>query len=211
MIAEQKADNPTLVDKVVESIFQRIIGGDYSPGQKLTEEQIAAEFGVSRTPVREAVKRLADLGLLIVRPRSGLEVTLVSRRDVEEVLELREELESFALRLAMPRIGRDDIGTLEGICRRCESLLGEDNRLRVFREDSRFHLAIARLSGNGHLHELLRRLDVKVQLCRMFLCQSDGKIADNVRFHRRILTAIKQKNAARAETLLRRHINQVWQ
>ncbi len=199
--------HPSLVDRLVDHVSGRIVSGDLPPGAKVTEEEIASDFGVSRTPVREAVKRLAELGLIVVRPRRGLEVVAVDERDVREITQLRAELETFALRLAMPRMTLADIRELEAISGACEALLGGGNRPRIFRADSRWHLAIAACSGNRHLEEALRRLDVKVQLCRMFLCLSDSKVRSSVRFHRRILAAIRKGDAAGAEGLLREHIS----
>ena len=207
MIANNDVLHPSLVDRVVDHVSERIISGDLPPGSKVTEDQIASEFGVSRTPVREAVKRLAELGLIVIRPRSGLEVASIDERDVQEITELRAELEAFALRLAASHMTPEDVEELEQISRRCEELAEEGNRSKAFIEDSRFHLAMAALSGNRHLEETLRRLDVKVQLCRMFLCLSDAKVRADVRFHRRILAAIKKGDAEQAEVLLRKHVN----
>lgn len=206
MTAEGAVLYPSLVDRLVDHVSGRIVSGDLLPGAKVTEEEIASDFGVSRTPVREAVKRLAELGLIVVRPRRGLEVVAVDERDVREITQLRAELETFALRLAMPRMTLADIRELEAVARACEALLGGGNRPRIFGADSRWHLAIAACSGNRHLEEALRRLDVKVQLCRMFLCLSDSKVRSSVRFHRRILAAIRKGDAADAEGLLREHI-----
>ena len=198
--------HPSLVDRLVDHVSGRIVSGDIPPGAKVTEEEIASDFGVSRTPVREAVKRLAELGLIVVRPRRGLEVVAVDERDVREITQLRAELETFALRLAMPRMTLADISELEAVSGACEALLAGGNRPRIFRADSRWHLAIAACSGNRHLEEALKRLDVKVQLCRMFLCLSDSKVRSSVRFHRKILAAIRKGDAAAAEGLLREHI-----
>jgi DNA-binding GntR family transcriptional regulator len=207
MIARQHKGRPTLVDRVVEHAFQKIVRGEYAPGSKITEEQLAEEVDVSRTPVREAVKRLSDLGLLIVRPRSGLVVASVDQRDVREVRAVRQALEGLAVRLAMQRAKTADIERLEAIQQECEQMLerGAD-RLAIFRQDSRLHLALAELSGNSHLEETLRRLDVKVMLCRMYLCMSMEKIARDVRSHRRIIEAMAAGQVETAVQLVRDHV-----
>jgi DNA-binding GntR family transcriptional regulator len=84
--------------------------------------------------------------------------------------------------------------------------LETENRIEIFREDSRFHLSIAEFSGNKYLSETLRRLDVKVQLCRMIRCDSMDKIGQNVRFHRKLLEAMRGNQGEQAEQLLRQHI-----
>lgn len=207
MIGNVDTAQPTLVDHVVDHVFRCIMSGRYAPGCRITEEQIAGEMQVSRTPVREAAKRLADLGLLVIRPRSGLVVAQVDERDVQEVKVLREDLEALAIRLAFPKIGPAELARLNAIQDRCEELVeaGED-RMAVFRQDSRLHMALGELSGNRHLLDVLHRLDIKVLLCRMFLCQSMEKIAANVRFHRSILDALAAGDVEQAESLMRRHI-----
>jgi DNA-binding GntR family transcriptional regulator len=88
----------------------------------------------------------------------------------------------------------------------CERSLEGQSRAAVFEADSRFHLELARLSGNRHLHETLPRLDARVQLCRMFLCLSDAKVRKSVLFHRRILAAMKDADAQCARELMREHL-----
>jgi DNA-binding GntR family transcriptional regulator len=208
MIVEKKIHHPSLVDRLVEHVFQAVIEGKLQPGSKVTEDQIAADFGVSRTPVREAVKRLSEMGVLVIRPRCGLEVVSIDERDLAQIGALRAELESFALRLALAHMGDDGLKALELAAVECETVLKGGNRVEIFRADSRFHLMLADLSGNRYLAEMLRRLDVKVQLCRMFICASMPKVAASVRFHKKLLDAIRKRDAAKAEQLLREHIGQ---
>ena len=202
----QTTKRKPLVDRLVDDISGAIVRGEIAPSAKVTEEQMAADFGVSRTPVREAVKRLAELGLIIVRPRSGLEVVAVDENDVREVTELRSHLEQLAMRLAIERMTLADMRGLQKVATECERLLDEGSRPSVFAADSRFHLEIARLSHNRYLLETLSRLDARVQLCRMFLCLSDAKVKRSVLFHRKILSAMKDADAAGAMRLLKEHI-----
>lgn len=206
MIVEKKT-HPSLVDAVIESVFEAIASGELAPASRVTEGQLAEKFGVSRTPVREAVKRMAEMGLVTVRPRCGLEVAAIDESDLAEITQLREELESFALRLAAARMTPGDVSELEKLQRDCERLLGEPDRLAIFRADGRFHLAVARFSGNRYLLDSLRRLEMKVQLCRALFCRSDAKVRSSVCFHRRIISALKKGQAGRAEELMREHVN----
>lgn len=197
---------PSVVDHLVEQLFQRILNGDYPPGSKVTETHLAEELGASRTPVREAIRRLNELGLIVVKPRCGLEIASVDESDVQQIGALRAELEAFAIRLAVPRADKESLEQLEQIQRRCETLLDSGGRLEVFREDSRFHLAIAELSGNRYVYDALKRLDAKVVLCRMMLCRSTGKIRNTVGFHRTILRAMRAHDTDCAVQALRDHI-----
>lgn len=200
--------HPGLVDRVVEHVFAAVSEGRWAPGTEVTEDQIAADFGVSRTPVREAVRRLAEMGVLVVRPRCGLEVASFDEEDLRQITALRGELECFALRLAMARMEAGEVEALVQAAAACEAKLKSGDRVEVFRADSRFHLLLAEFSGNLHLADTLRRLDVKVQLCRMVFCASMPKIRESVRAHRALLEAIRAKRPAKAEALLRKHVLQ---
>jgi len=202
--------HPSMVDRLILHAFNRIAAGEWVGGRRFTEDALAEDFGVSRTPVREAVRRMAEIGLLIVHPRrrAALEVASVTRDDLEQISQLRASLECLAVGLAMARMTPADLEHVRELAAECEEFLdrGADDRLAIFSADSRFHLAIAALSGNRYLAEMLRRLDVKVQLCRMLLCRSARKIRGSVLFHRRILAAMADRDAAAAEKLMRQHV-----
>ena len=203
--------HPSLVDRLILHVFNRIATGQWAGGQRLTEDELARDFGVSRTPVREAVRRMSQIGLLVVHPRhrAALEVASVTPADLEQISQLRASLECLAMGLAMKRMKPADLQHLRELVDRCEKLLADlsdDTRGAIFTADSRFHLAIAALSGNRYLEETLRRLDVQVLLCRMLLCRPAHKIRKSVRFHRRILAAMAAGDAAAAEQLMRQHI-----
>jgi GntR family transcriptional regulator, rspAB operon transcriptional repressor len=200
--------HPGLVDQLVEHVFDAVVSGRLKHGSELTEDQIATDFGVSRTPVREAVRRLAEMGVLVVRPRCGLEVASFDANDLEQIAVLRAELECLALKLAIARMIDVEIEAIAQAVSECESKLKSKDRIDIFRADSRFHLLIAEFSGNLHLADTLRRLDVKVQLCRMVFCASIAKIKSSVHEHRPLLDAIRKRDAREATKLLRAHILQ---
>jgi DNA-binding GntR family transcriptional regulator len=208
MLNPSTKQHPSLVDRLVEQVFAAVVEGRLAPGSKITEEQIATDFGVSRTPVREAVRRLAEMGVLVVRPRCGLEVVSFDLQDLQQITVLRAELEGFALRLAMARITDAEIQALQQAHNACEAQLRSGDRVAVFRADSRFHLLLAEFSGNLHLADTLQKLDVKVQLCRMFFCASMEKITASVQAHRPLLAAMQARRTATAVELLRAHILQ---
>lgn len=208
---ESDEKNPSLVDRVIAQTFTRIASGEWPIGSRITEEQLAATVGISRTPVREAVRRMNEMGLIVTQPRCKLEIATVDERDLAEITRLREELESFALSLAMPRMRAEDISILEECQQACETLLHGGDHLATFRQDGVFHLTLATMSGNRYLAETLRRLEVKVLLCRMLHCRSHEKVQESVHFHRQIINAISAGDGTQAVELLRRHINDTGQ
>lgn len=197
---------PTLVDQLVERICERVLRGDIRPGQRVTEEHLAAAFGVSRTPVREAVKRLAEMGVVVVFPRHRMEAASVSGEDLCQINQLREDLECLAIAYALPRMSDEEVAGLERLVNRCDRLAQSGSRFDTFCADSDFHLGIAAHSGNKYLMEALQRIDVKVQLCRSVLCLPKDKIRASVAFHQRILQAIRKRDVGAAQELMRQHI-----
>ncbi len=199
--------NPSLVDRVITQAFHHIAAGVWPAGSRITEAQIAAMLGISRTPVREAVRRMTEMGLLVAHPRCKLEIATINDRDLVDITQLRECLESFALSLAMPKLRAADITALESCQYACEALLPGEDHLAIFQQDGTFHLTLAALSGNRYLADMLSRLEVKVLLCRMLHCQSHEKVQASVLFHRQILQAITTGDAPLAVDRLCRHIN----
>lgn len=202
--------HPSLVDRLVRHAFERITTGEWAGGRRFTEDELAADFGVSRTPVREAVRRLAAMGLLVVHPRrrAALEVVSVTQADLAQISQVREAIECMAVRLAMPRITAADRDVLSSLADQCRQALDRnpDDRMAVFAADSEFHLALAVMSGNHYLEQMLRQLDAKVQLCRMLLCRSIDKVRAGVAYHRQIVKAIVAGDAALAERRMRSHV-----
>lgn len=190
----------------MDYIYEQIISGQLKPGQRITEESLARDFGVSRTPIREAVRRLVEMGVVVAYPRARLEVATADDEDIRQVQELREDLECLALERAMNHLDEPALAELDTLADHCQRLAQRGSKLDTFRADSEFHLAIGRLSGNRHLVEALARLDVKVQLCRAFSCVSMAKIRRSVAYHRQILTAMRQRDTKAAREMLRRHI-----
>ncbi len=201
----------SLVDFVVETVTDHIASGDLKPGSRITEQELSRLTNVSRTPVREAVKRLSEAGLITVTPRCGLTITPMDEKDLAEITELREELESFALRLAVENISEQALARLSSMQKECEHICKTGDRLDIFKADGRFHLELAALSGNRYLLDVLQKLERKVHLCRMLFCRSESKIASNVRFHRKIIAALKRADKKQAEKIIRSHIRQTRQ
>ena len=204
--AGNAARHLTLVDQVVENVYERIIRGRLKPGQRITEDSLARDFGVSRTPVREAVKCLVEMGVIVAHRWTRLEVAAADAEDIRQINELRADLECLALNCALPRLDQAAMAELETLADRCRRLAQHAGKVEVFRADSGFHLAIARLGGNRHLLDVLTRLDVKVQLCRAFSCISIEKIRHSAAFHRLILEAMQAGDLALAKERMRLHI-----
>jgi DNA-binding GntR family transcriptional regulator len=154
------ADHRPLRDKVVDELRRRIIEHDYAPGHRLTEDRLADDFGVSRNPVREAIRVLEKEGFLVALPRRGAVVASISAQDVENVFDVRLSLEVLAAQLAAQRIDAAGAAALH-------ALVAAANAASTVSElatlNSAFHGEICRLSGNALLIGILDSLHDRLQ------------------------------------------------
>lgn len=147
-----------LRDQIREEIRQRIIDGRLSPGTRIVERELAAELGVSRVPVREALRMLETEGFLEVVQRRGVVVKKMTRQDVEELFDVRVALEVLATRRATERARPEDLERLRGILDRVDEAIASGDAELVGRGNEAFHDAIIELAGNGLLASMLEPL-----------------------------------------------------
>jgi DNA-binding GntR family transcriptional regulator len=155
VVATIGADHRPLRDKVVAELRRRIIECDYAPGHRLTEERLADDFGVSRNPVREAIRVLEREGFLVALPRRGAVVASVSVQDVEDIFDVRLSLEVLAAQLAAQRITPGAAATLERLVAEADTAQGVNDLSRL---NTEFHGEICRLSGNVLLAGMMESL-----------------------------------------------------
>jgi len=160
-------DRESITDRVYTHIKKLILSGYLKGGEKVPEEKVAAKFKVSRTPVREALRRLEKYGLIYIKPRSYAVVVKLDPKEIYDICVVRFFIEKLAFSLFCEAATPDDLAYLRDVALRCSRLLSEDNQAEAFEADSHFHLEIARRSGNAHLYEIVERLDAKVQLLRL--------------------------------------------
>lgn len=197
----------SLTDRLTDELRARILSGALRPGSTVVEPRLAGEFGVSKTPVREALARLASEGLVLVRPKKGYLVRTMSPSDVEEVLAMRDLLEPPAAALAASRITAAELDALRGILERQREQEG-DEPLEVMREARLFHRLIAAASGNSRLAEAVTRpLDETARahhvLSRMHRYMDQ---AQEVAEHERIVDALAQGSPEAAAEAMRAHL-----
>jgi DNA-binding GntR family transcriptional regulator len=153
-------DHRPLRDKVVTELRRRIIECDYAPGHRLTEERLADDFGVSRNPVREAIRVLEREGFLVAVPRRGAVVASISASDVEDIFDVRMSLEVLAAQLAAQRIGREDTAGLDRLVLAADTAVTVADLTAL---NTAFHAEVCRLSGNSLLSGLMESLHDRLQ------------------------------------------------
>ena len=202
-----KIERRSLADQVYDSIRASILSGKLVGGQRISEEAVAEEFGVSRTPIREALRRLEEYGLVQIKPRSFAQVVSISGEEADQIIAVRAQLECLSVSVLSGRVKAGDIETLRGLARDCREILAGAKTGAIFAADSRFHLALAQLGGNGPLHELMERFDAKVQMVRLLRCAGSDKIAQSLDLHDDIISAIEVADAVEAKRLMLKHIH----
>lgn len=201
-----RIERRSLAEQVFAHIKRMILSGELPGGHPISEEEIAQEFGVSRTPAREAIRRLEEYGLVTNKRHKVAEVIKIDIAEAEKIAEVRARLESLAGRLLAERATEEDLSVLQNLADECKAHLTAGDVGSTFEKDSCFHLEIAARSGNPYLLELMERLDAKVQLCRLAGCLTIEKITRAVvHEHDEIVAAIARQDTAEAARLLEFH------
>ncbi|MBL8486250.1 MAG: GntR family transcriptional regulator [Rhodocyclaceae bacterium] len=205
--AEHRIDRPrSLVDLAVERIREAIIDGRLGFGEQVSEVGLATTFGVSKTPVREALLRLRLEGLVEIHPQRGSFVFALTEQQVAELTRFRELIESAALGEAMAgdreALRARMAANLEEMAR-CEAA-GESDRLPAL--DTDFHASILETCGNPYLRSAYDLIAYKIQALRSRLPVQSRKVDDCQHSHAAILEAVEGRATARAQKLLREHI-----
>lgn len=200
-----KLDNyKPLREMVFESLREAIILGKLRPGERLMEIQLAEEMGVSRTPVREAIRKLELEGFVVMVPRKGAYVAGISVKDIVDVFEVRAALEGLAAGLAAERITSEEMDQLERSLLKINS--SEENLDAVVEGDTSFHSLIYQASRNQRLVQIITHLQEQIQRFRMTSLSQPGRTKIALDEHKKIVEAISDRNIELAQNLAREHI-----
>jgi Transcriptional regulators len=185
----------TTADAVYSTLRHCIVLGDLAPGERLLSDGLASRLGVSRTPVREALRKLEAEGLVAASPRLGLVVREISEQDLAEIFAIREALEATAARLAAENAAPSELADLralledmETVCRR-----GELETLRDLTAE--FHLYVCRAGHNGRLLRMLKDLQDQVRHLKTSTLFKEGRAAEALQEHRNLLLALEARES----------------
>jgi DNA-binding GntR family transcriptional regulator len=195
-----------LYEQVAERLREQIFARQLEPGSWIDEQKLSAEFGISRTPLREALKVLAAEGLVTMKVRRGAFVAEMSREDVTQVYHLLALLESDAAAAVAAHAGDDDRTALRALHERLEHEMGR--RDAFFATNEAFHLALLRIAGNRWAMQVVRDLRKVMKLNRHHSLFRQGRIAESLAEHRALMAAIEAREPARAAALMRAHFAQ---
>ena len=197
-----------LVDWVAASLREAILGGYFDPGEKLDQSSIAAEFEVSRTPVREAVKILEAEGLVDSRRHRGAYVATVSPEDIRNVYEVRAVLESEIVAQVTPFIPGRILGDLEHLLAESQAQLEAGDVSKQGSLDCQFHNTLLQFGQNELMKGLLDGIANRIRIVRQFALshQSRSHVVESLTEHRDILRAVRQGDSGEAADSMRSHL-----
>jgi GntR family transcriptional regulator, rspAB operon transcriptional repressor len=196
----------SLSEQVYCYIKRSILSGEILGGERIPEEKVAQQFGVSRTPIREALSRLEEYGLIKIKPRSYAVVVALEPREAGQLAVIRSQLETLAISLLTDCGTDEDFRELDLLAQECNALIAEGDIAATFEKDSLLHIEIARRTGNRHLYEIYEKLDAKVQLLRLVLRLPLEKLIVYVKHHDEIIRSMKRRDKESAVALMKHHV-----
>jgi DNA-binding GntR family transcriptional regulator len=197
----------TLHEEVLERLRDMIIEGRLEPGQRINEGAVGAQLGVSRTPLREAIKSLASEGLVEMQPAKGAVVRRFSLRDLREILEVIKSLEQLGGRIACAQATDAQIAEVVALHEKMMALYAEKNRLEYFKLNQAIHSAIVAASGNAVLMEMHETLQARIKRLRFIGNEGPAKWAGAVAEHERMIVALKKRDGEALAVEIGKHMD----
>lgn len=196
-----------LRDVVFNTLREAILKGELKPGERLMELQLAAKLGVSRTPIREAIRMLEQEGLAVTIPRKGAEVARMTEKDMEDVLQIREALDELAASIACEQITQEELEELKKAAREFEEYTKSDDDVkRIAEVDVQFHDIIYRATRNPKLVNLLNNLREQMYRYRVEYLKDEKNYPILIKEHSEILEGLMEKNQDSVKKAMYQHV-----
>lgn len=195
-----------LSDQVYDYIKRMILAGEIKGGEKIPEEKVGNFIGVSRTPIREALRRLQQYGLIHIKPRSYAVVVTLEMEEVIQLAHIRAQLETLSVRLLTEKGTPVDFDFLDSLVEKCDSLIACGDIAGAAVKDSKLHLEIAKRTKSVHLYEIFEKLDAKMQLAKLIIALPIDRLESSINQHTNIIVAMRNGYPDLAESLMKHHI-----
>jgi DNA-binding GntR family transcriptional regulator len=196
-----------LSEVVYDQLRQEILAGTISPGTRMMEIELSTKLGVSRTPIREALRKLEKEGLVVVEPRHGAYTSQVSKADMIGILEVRQHMDKLAAGYAASRGTAADFARIEECAAAYEAATKTKNSQEIIKCDERFHEAIAEASHNTTLVTIVTELQDMVVRFRYMYYNDPDIVQSMIEEHKEIIEAIKSGKEEKASEVAGRHID----
>lgn len=195
-----------LRDVVFNTLRQAILKGELKPGERLMEIALAERLGVSRTPIREAMRKLEQEGLVVMIPRRGAQVASITEKDLNDVLEVRIALENMAVEKACSRMTEDSIGKLWLAAKTFERTMKDGDLVKLAEADESFHDIIYQASDNYRLVQTLNNFKEQLYRYRVEYLKEEETRNQLVKEHEKLYRAIKERDIQEAKEVAFCHI-----
>lgn len=205
-IFDQKRENRSLTSLIFDKLREDILNGVYASGDKLAEVKLAESMGVSRTPVREALKQLELDGLVENIPNRGVVVKGISHDDIEDILTIRLCVEGLVGTWAAERITAAELREIEDVYELMEFYATKGDLDKIFEQNTRFHEILYRATKSRYLESMLRDFQLFIKQARSRSLKSEGRLPFALEEHRRILLALKSRDAQATSRALSAHV-----
>ena len=196
-----------LRDVVFNTLRQEILTGKMKPGERLMEIHLANKLGVSRTPIREAIRKLELEGLVIMIPRKGAEVAQISWKSLKDVLEVRRALDVLAIELACERMTQEELESLYRACESFEEATKTKDTRKIAEADVAFHDIIVASTGNKRLIQLVNNLSEQMYRYRFEYIKDSSQHRMLIEEHKEMYRSIQNKDKIAAADVVKKHIN----
>ena len=195
-----------LRDVVFNTLREAILKGELQPGERLMELQLASKLGVSRTPIREAIRMLEQEGLAVTVPRKGAEVARMTLKDMEDVLEIREALDELAAQIACERISSEQMNRLKDTKKEFERILASGEVKEIADVDVKFHDIIYEATDNAKLVYLLNNLREQLFRYRVEYLKNQENYPALIQEHEAIVSALEARDKTKVTEAMHEHV-----
>ncbi len=204
-------DRATAAERIYNALIVELVSGHLTRGEKLQEREIADFFQVSRTPLREAIRKLEHDGFLTNVPYRGVFVRNYTKGEIETLFELRSELEAMAARLASERASNEDIDKLKKMIARSKKIHSSRSKDETIRSTVELHMLIAEMSGNPWLYKIIKQIQIHCSLLRHQAHHDPKRSEEFFKEHQILVKAIEARDAKKAEQIMRQHVDSAQQ
>ena len=201
-----RSDYVPLRENAYKVIKRMILKGYFKPGERLIENQLSKNFGVSRTPIRESIRKLAAEGLVEITPKGGTKISKLSENDIDEIYEIRDVLESLAAEKAASIMTDKDIESLEKLVKDAEKALLNNEIKKMAQIDTKIHNIICKFSKNNRLFQLIDVLCTNITIQRELILETTGAGKEAIAGHRKIINALKRRDKQAVKKTIHEHI-----
>jgi len=199
--------NESLTTKVTQLLEQAILTGQIKPGEKLVERELSERLGISRSPIREAIRSLQSSGLVKIIPWKGTIVSEVSKREVEEIYAVKSMLESFAAGVACKRITHKQVRRFRALLAKMEKEISKNNLYAYLKLSQEFHELFIKASDNTKLYEIYQSLSKQIQWLQLISLSFSDRAKHSLREHKQIMEAFVERKPELVEQLVRDHVD----